>query len=77
MSNMSYCRFRNTNQDLTDCAETIKEAGSLIDLDLSREEFNAMIDMLATCRDLMERYSDELEDIEIGGTARFTTEREY
>lgn len=35
MSNMSYCRFRNTLSDLRDCANNFDED------DLSKEEHNA------------------------------------
>jgi hypothetical protein len=29
MSNMSYCRFQNTYQDLLDCMEALEECGDL------------------------------------------------
>ena len=30
MANMSYCRFRNTSGDLTDCLDTIREGDSTL-----------------------------------------------
>ena len=31
MANMSYCRFRNTEQDFRDCVDAISNAGSIDD----------------------------------------------
>lgn len=31
MANMSYCRFRNTEQDFSDCVDAISNAGSIDD----------------------------------------------
>lgn len=31
MANMSYCRFRNTEQDFNDCVDAISNAGSTDD----------------------------------------------
>ena len=31
MANMSYCRFRNTEQDFNDCVDAISNAGSIDD----------------------------------------------
>ena len=51
MSNMSHCRFQNTNMDLQDCIDYAQE---LIDTNgkdedgynLSRDEKDAMLDMI-------------------------------
>lgn len=42
MSNMSYCRFRNTRGDLRDCRDNIFDA-------LTGEEAEARIDLLTEC----------------------------
>ena len=44
MANMSYCRFRNTNMDLDDCLEALREGD-----ELSTEEFKA-------CKQMFERF---------------------
>lgn len=36
MANMSYCRFRNTNMDLEDCLQALRDGE-----ELSKEEFIA------------------------------------
>jgi len=45
MANMSYCRFENTNNDLSDCVEaldnTVKEGGQYFSNDYGeKEEFS-------------------------------------
>lgn len=45
MSNMSYCRFENTSNDLADCVEAMEEAEGLNELDLSAQEKYAMTRM--------------------------------
>ena len=55
MSNMSYCRFRNTTQDLQDCIDAIDQMTNNDGCDefnehLSREEKRAMIDMIEQAR---------------------------
>lgn len=44
MSNMSYCRFRNTLRDLEDCHHHIENYK-----ELSSEEFDALHEMLQLC----------------------------
>jgi len=51
MSNMSYCRFQNTLQDLRDCLEHIS------DKDVSEEEEKARARLINVCRDII----DEVE----------------
>ena len=59
MGNMSYCRFRNTLQDLQDCKE------NLFDQDMSREEFNARESLIALCKDIADEMTGEdIEDYE-------------
>ena len=57
MSNMSYCRFQNTSNDLRDCVDAMQEAYDLPELDLSREELQS----LKWMRDLCERFLEESE----------------
>ena len=40
MSNMSYCRFRNTLYDLQDCKRALNEGALDNDSDTSKEEDN-------------------------------------
>lgn len=46
MGNMSYCRFRNTNIDLMDCLDSLRDGDKL-----SKEEFDA-------CKQMFERFLD-------------------
>lgn len=58
--NMSYCRFRNTYNDLSDCVYALED----IDIkDLSQEELWAMKKMRSLCVDYIELF-DSLDDIE-------------
>ena len=54
MSNLSYCRFRNTLPDLMDCARHFH------DYDLSVEEHRARLQMLRIINELAGDYADEL-----------------
>jgi hypothetical protein len=54
MANMSYCRFRNTLQDLQDCFDTLNDG---LDLDdLSHEEKKAMIELIELSQRIGEDY---------------------
>lgn len=57
MSNMSYCRFQNTSNDLRDCVDAMEEAEDLAELDLSKSELSS----LKWMRDLCERFLEESE----------------
>lgn len=52
MSNMSYCRFRNTLQDLNDCFEHIDD-------DVSDAEDKARRRLIDICREIADFYPDE------------------
>lgn len=52
MSNMSYCRFHNTLQDLKDCYEHMD------DEDLSEEEKKARDKLIKLCGDINWDYND-------------------
>lgn len=54
MSNMSYCRFRNTLDDLRDCADVINDTS-----DLSHEEAQARRSLIQLCRDIVEETDGE------------------
>lgn len=56
MSNMSYCRFRNTLGDLKDCYEHMDEdVGSLKD-----EEARARRRLIEVCCDIFDEYGHEV-----------------
>lgn len=64
MSNMSYCRFRNTAADLDDCKDALERllAGE-VDEDgdkesLSREELRAAKSLVKTCQDIIAILND-------------------
>ena len=45
MSNMSYCRFQNTLQDMQDCLNAMRGASSISDMNLSDDEYQAFQEM--------------------------------
>ena len=53
MSNMSYCRFSNTSQDLRDCVNAMDEAYNLRDMDLSSDELHSMKWMRKLCNEFL------------------------
>ena len=55
MSNMSYCRFQNTNMDLSDCAEAINNEEII---NLSQAEQRAFLDLIAKCKEIAEQFED-------------------
>ena len=60
MANMSYCRFENTANDFRDCVNTMDEAYTLSEMDLSQTELDSMKWM----RELCERYLANLDRLE-------------
>lgn len=67
MSNMSYCRFQNTFDDLRDCVNAMDEAYTLDDMDLSQDEAHAMKRMYSFCEQFRENFdrlvhADNFED---------------
>jgi hypothetical protein len=54
MSNISCCRFRNTLNDLKDCAEKIEEFNSLLkaDQNLNLDEYAAMVRLIYLAQDI-------------------------
>ena len=59
MSNMSYCRFKNTSQDLGDCLDAIEnnELNDLADF-----EYDGMRDLLELCEAILE-HQEILEEV--------------
>lgn len=69
MSNMSYCRFQNTNLDLRDCVQEMDEAYNIKDMELSEDEARAMKFMYSLCEQFIENFdrlhfADSFEDEE-------------
>ena len=70
MSNMSYCRFENTNQDLNDCQSALEEllANGRADDKLSERELKAAKKLAATCLDiamlLAEHAGKDIEELD-------------
>ena len=56
MSNMSYCRWQNTLDDLRDCAASLEERESL-----SREERAAALATLQLCATMLEELGLSLD----------------
>ena len=70
MSNMSYCRFQNTTQDLQDCIDAVDTMINNKGKDengetLSRNEENAMIEMIQQAKyfsEIASELADKLYD---------------
>lgn len=56
MSNMSYCRFRNTLGDLRECYDNMD------DRDLSEDEARARKRLIALCQEIAQAYADEEDE---------------
>lgn len=56
MSNMSYCRFRNTLADLIDCQDALNEHDGLDNL--SEEEKRSAQRLIRVCRDIADDWGD-------------------
>ena len=57
MSNMSYCRFRNTLSDLADCEEALHDEA--FD-ELDEDEQRACQRMYKLCKQFIETYEDDM-----------------
>lgn len=57
MGNMSYCRFENTLKDLRDCYNHMG------DDDLSETEETARLQMIRLCKEIVEDFGDEVEEV--------------
>jgi hypothetical protein len=58
MSNMSYCRFRNTLSDLQDCNDHLDDVNEAT-CDMSEEEKRARKRLIALCKLIAGDYGDE------------------
>ena len=58
MSNMAYCRFRNTLPDLRDCFQALNEMNNLDDL--SKDEVIAATKLIALCDEIAKDWADEV-----------------
>lgn len=62
MSNMSYCRFQNTLNDLQDCHQNMDDG------ELSKEEKRARKELIELCCSIIDDYGHEIgvevQDIE-------------
>ena len=61
MTNMGYCRFRNTENDLDDCIYALQEA----DLPQSKEECQAALRMQVKAKLFIELMEEHHEDIAV------------
>lgn len=59
MSNMSYCRFRNTYSDLRDCVDNMEYFNELLPAEQS-----ARINIIKLAEDIIRNYGHEI-DVEI------------
>ena len=61
MSNMSYCRFRNTLLDLADCQNVMFEEEDI--KDLSPEEDRARQQLINLCHEISQVSEDEFDEM--------------
>lgn len=62
MTNMNYCRFQNTLQDLRDCHEVMFDENEIEDL--SSEEARARQQLIKVCCDIAQVENDMIAEIE-------------
>ena len=76
MSNMSYCRFHNTEQDLQDCLNEVEHMLQLDveEIDLSRMEKQALFSMVEQARYFSELAEELMEKMEDGENKKIGTE---
>jgi len=61
MSNMSYCRFENTNRDFEDCIEAAREMGEAGFDDLSQYEQDAYLALLRAAQTFLEGHGANVD----------------
>lgn len=68
MSNMSYCRFENTDRDLGDCETALEELASGEHGKLSRSELVAAKSLVNSCVNILTLIADQagktIEDLD-------------
>jgi hypothetical protein len=78
MANMSYCRFRNTLEDLRDCRRALSEMGDF-EKELTEEEADAAKRLFKLCRELADDYApddESADDMHAYAAACVAAERE-
>lgn len=65
MSNMSYCRFQNTAQDLCDCEETLEEFLAEDGEELSSEELRAASRLVMSCLSIVSKVACSLDELKM------------
>ena len=63
MANMSYCMFKNTNNDFRDCLYELQEANSLAGMRLSETETAALQALVVNAREFLETYDQLVSQI--------------
>lgn len=59
MTNLSYCRFRNTYRDLRDCIEHMDDPVETEDDDgISKDEDRARCNLIVLCKEIADGYLD-------------------
>lgn len=58
MANMSYCRFQNTQLDLRDCVDEMEQHEFFEDMELSKDETYAMMQMFKLCKRFVKAYEE-------------------
>lgn len=56
MSNMSYCRFRNTLSDLADCQENMEDDPA----NMCERERDARLKLIRMCAEIAEEWGEEI-----------------
>lgn len=62
MSNMSYCRYRNTLMDLQDCEEALQEEidnDVILEDELGSDELRARKHLIQLCKDIAEMFEGD------------------
>lgn len=72
MPNMSYCRFRNTTDDLIDCFNAMSGTDDYYQSrsDMSREELIALKNLVQVCKDIVE-LADNDEIVLLSGGVKY------
>lgn len=64
MSNMSYCRFENTYNDLQDCYDALVEAGSIEKYEEGCNQYERpyVRNLVELCREIITDFGDEEDE---------------
>lgn len=62
MSNMSYCRFENTYNDLLECQQALDEDGVIgVECHANNYERPYIRQLIELCQEIVVQYADDLE----------------